>query len=65
MLLAGTDHVDHIELKVANIYDAPRIADQIAEALRAGLRDAGLDRHEPALYSALLLEKIAWASASA
>ena len=28
MLLAGTDRVDHIEVKVANVYDAPRIADR-------------------------------------
>ena len=48
MLLAGTDRVDHIEVKVANIYDAPRIADQIADAVRQGLRHAGLDRHQPA-----------------
>ena len=30
MLIAGSDKVEHIELKVADVYDAPRIADQIA-----------------------------------
>ena len=30
MRIAGTDRVDHIEVKVLNVYDAPRIADQMA-----------------------------------
>ena len=46
MTLAGTD-LDHIEAKVANVYDAPRIADQIAEQFGRGC-DAGLGLRSPA-----------------
>ena len=58
MRLAGTDRVDRIELKVANIYDAPRIADQIAADLGAAYATQDWADINKQLYSALLLEKI-------
>lgn len=58
MVIAGTERVDHIEVKLANAYDAPRIADQIAldfgpEYLTQDWTDINQE-----LYSALMLEKI-------
>lgn len=58
MLLAGTDRVEHIELKVANIYDAPRIADEIAGDFGAEYVTQDWSDINQQLYSALLLEKI-------
>jgi lipoprotein-releasing system permease protein len=58
MLLAGTDRVEHIELKVANIYDAPRIADEIGEQFGADYVTQDWTDLNQQLYSALLLEKI-------
>jgi lipoprotein-releasing system permease protein len=58
MRLAGTDRVDRIELKVANIYDAPRIADEIAANLGAAYATQDWADINKQLYSALLLEKI-------
>ena len=58
LLLAGTDRVEHIELKVANIYDAPRIADQIAVELGSEYVTQDWTDINQQLYSALLLEKI-------
>jgi lipoprotein-releasing system permease protein len=58
MLLAGTDRVDHIEVKVANVYDAPRIADQIAEQFGQDYVTQDWTDINQQLYSALLLEKI-------
>ena len=58
MLLAGTDRVEHIELKVANIYDAPRIADEIAVELGNEYVTQDWTDINQQLYSALLLEKI-------
>ena len=58
MLLAGTDRVDHIELKVANVYDAPRIADQIADEFGPDYVTQDWTDINQQLYSALLLEKI-------
>jgi lipoprotein-releasing system permease protein len=58
MLLAGTDRVEHIELKVANIYDAPRIADEIAVELGSEYVTQDWTDINQQLYSALLLEKI-------
>src|SRR4029079_16793223 len=49
---------DRIELKVANIYDAPRIADQIAEEFGADYVTQDWSDINQTLYSALLLEKI-------
>ena len=58
MRLAGTDRVDRIELKVANIYDAPRIADEIAADLGTAYATQDWADINKQLYSALLLEKI-------
>jgi lipoprotein-releasing system permease protein len=58
MLLAGTDRVEHIELKVANPYDAPRIADEIANQFGADYVTQDWTDINQQLYSALLLEKI-------
>ena len=58
MRIAGAERVDHIEVKLANAYDAPRIAEQIAlefgpEYLTQDWTDINQE-----LYSALMLEKI-------
>jgi lipoprotein-releasing system permease protein len=58
MLLAGTDRVEHIELKVASIYEAPRIADEIAVELGSEYVTQDWTDINQQLYSALLLEKI-------
>lgn len=58
MLLAATDRVEHIELKVANIYDAPRIADEIAVEFGSQYVTQDWTDINQQLYSALLLEKI-------
>jgi lipoprotein-releasing system permease protein len=58
MLLSGTDRVEHIELKVADAYDAPRIADQIANNFGAEYVTQDWSDVNQELYSALLLEKI-------
>lgn len=56
--LAGHDQADHIELKVADIYDAPAIADRIsAEFGPDYMTQDWADLNRP-LYSALWLEKI-------
>jgi lipoprotein-releasing system permease protein len=58
MVLAGTDRVDHIEVKVADVYDAPRIADAIAEQFGQDYVTQDWTDINQQLYSALLLEKI-------
>jgi lipoprotein-releasing system permease protein len=58
MLLAGTDVVEHIELKVANVYDAPQIADDIANEFGSAYVTQDWTDLNQQLYSALLLEKI-------
>jgi lipoprotein-releasing system permease protein len=58
MLLAGTDRVEHIELKLANAYDAPALADQIAEQFGPDYVTQDWTDLNQELYSALLLEKI-------
>jgi len=58
MLLAGTDVVEHIELKVANAYDAPQIADDIANEFGSAYVTQDWTDINQQLYSALLLEKI-------
>ena len=58
MQLAGTDRVAHIELKVADIYDAPRIAEQIAVDFGSDYVTQDWTDINQQLYSALLLEKI-------
>ncbi|HYU80731.1 MAG TPA: lipoprotein-releasing ABC transporter permease subunit [Vicinamibacterales bacterium] len=57
--LMGTSAVDHIELRVNDLYAAPAIADQIPQTLGADyLTNDWADLNRP-LYSALWLEKIA------
>ena len=58
MVLAGTDRVDHIEVKVADVYDAPRIADQIADEFGQEYVTQDWTDINQQLYSALMLEKI-------
>jgi len=58
MRLAGTDRVERIELKVANVYDAPRIADEIATEFGTEYVTSDWADLNRQLYSALLLEKI-------
>ncbi len=58
MRLSGTDHVDRIELKVADVYDAPRIADDIAVDFGTDYVTSDWGDLNQQLYSALLLEKI-------
>lgn len=58
MLVAGTDRVDHIEVKLANAYDAPRVADQIAVEFGPEYVTQDWTDINQELYSALMLEKI-------
>ena len=58
MRLAGVEKVDHIEVKVADIYDAPRIADQIADEFGPDYVTQDWTDINQQLYSALMLEKI-------
>ena len=58
MLLAGTDRVGQIDVKVADPYDAPAIADQIASEFGPDYITQDWTDINQQLYSALLLEKI-------
>ena len=58
MLIGGKDKVEHIELKVAEIYQAPQIADQIAVDFGTEYVTQDWGDINVQLYSALLLEKI-------
>ena len=58
MRVAGTDRIDHIEVKVADAYDAPRIADQMAAEFGPDYVTQDWTDINQQLYSALLLEKI-------
>jgi lipoprotein-releasing system permease protein len=58
MRLAGTDRVDHIEVKITDIYDAPRIADEIADQFGPDYVTQDWTDINQQLYSALMLEKI-------
>ena len=58
MLLAGTDRVESLELKVANVYDAPQIAENIANEFGSDYVTQDWTDINQQLYSALLLEKI-------
>ena len=58
MRVAGTEQVDHIEVKIANAYDAPRIADQIAVEFGPEYLTQDWTDINQELYSALMLEKI-------
>jgi lipoprotein-releasing system permease protein len=56
--LAAKDHIDHIEIKIAQIYDAPRMADQIAAEFGPDYVTQDWTDINQVLYSALMLEKI-------
>ncbi len=57
--LVGHSQVDHIQVRVADIYDAPRLAEVISEQLgREYVAQDWADINQ-SLYSALWLEKIA------
>lgn len=58
MRIAGTERVDHIEVKLVNAYDAPRIADQIAVEFGPEYLTQDWTDINQQLYSALMLEKI-------
>ena len=59
MRLAGAEKVDHLELKVADLYQAPRIADAILAKFGEQYVAQDWADINRSLYSALLLEKIA------
>ena len=56
--LAGTERVDRIEAKVSDPYDAPRIADEIANDFGPEYLTQDWTDINQQLYSALMLEKI-------
>jgi lipoprotein-releasing system permease protein len=58
MRLAGTDRVDHIEVKLDDAYAAPRVADRIMAEFGAEYVTQDWTDINKQLYSALLLEKI-------
>ena len=58
MRLAGTESVDHIEVKIADIYNAPAMADQMAENFGPEYVTQDWTDINQQLYSALMLEKI-------
>jgi len=57
--LAGADRVDHIELRVDDIYEAPRISEDIMATFGNEYVAQDWADINRTLYSALLLEKIA------
>ena len=59
MRLAGADRVDHLELKVADLYQAPKIADDILARFGEEYVSQDWADINRSFYSALLLEKIA------
>jgi lipoprotein-releasing system permease protein len=56
--LAGVDKVSHIEVKIADVYSAPRVADQIASEFGPDYVTQDWTDINQQLYSALMLEKI-------
>ena len=58
MRLAGVDKVDHIEVKIADIYDAPQVADRMAAEFGPDYVTQDWTDINQQLYSALMLEKI-------
>lgn len=58
LLLAGTDRIAHIEVKLTDPYDAPRVADEIAESFGPDYVTQDWTDINQELYSALMLEKI-------
>jgi lipoprotein-releasing system permease protein len=57
--LTGHDQPDHLELRVADIYNAPVVADEIQEQLGKEYITQDWSDMNRSLYSALWLEKIA------
>lgn len=57
--LTGKSGIDHIEARVTDIYDAPRIADDIPQQLGGQYVASDWTDINQTLYSALYLEKIA------
>ena len=58
MRLAGVDKVDHIEVKIADIYNAPEVADRMAAEFGPDYVTQDWTDINQQLYSALMLEKI-------
>ena len=58
MRLAGVDKVDHVEVKIADIYDAPQVADRMAAEFGPDYVTQDWTDINQQLYSALMLEKI-------
>ena len=58
MRLAGVDKVDHIEVKIADIYNAPLVADRMADEFGPDYATQDWTDINQQLYSALMLEKI-------
>ena len=56
--LAAKEHIDHLEVKITDIYDAPRMADQIAAEFGPDYVTQDWTDINQQLYSALMLEKI-------
>jgi lipoprotein-releasing system permease protein len=57
--LTGRDQPDHLEVRVADIYDAPAVAEAIQERLGQDYLTQDWTDMNQSLYSALWLEKIA------
>ena len=57
-MMTGTDRVDHIEVKVADIYDAPRSPTRSPSELGKDYVTQDWTDINQSLYSALMLEKI-------
>ena len=58
MRLAGVDKVEHIEVRIADIYNAPQVADQMAVEFGPDYATQDWTDINQQLYSALMLEKI-------
>jgi lipoprotein-releasing system permease protein len=56
--ILGVSQVDHLELRVADIYDAPRVADEVTSRLGQAYVAQDWSDLNQTLYSALWLEKI-------
>jgi len=57
--LTGTSQVDHLEVRLRDIYDAPAVADAVSTTLGPQYITSDWSDMNRSLYSALLLEKIA------
>src|SRR5262245_6133069 len=56
--LPGVAPVEHLELRVADVYDAPHVADEITSRLGSDYTSQDWSDMNQSLYSALYLEKI-------